>query len=189
MVHTVRSAKSLIQCIRGLFSNVRDESYCPLRLDVLQRVCDLDVGSDDIPVGLRVPRASTAIPQLPKHSVEALSTRPVHEQHEQQADAATREEHELGHAQKCPIIREQLLLPCWEELCSSHQRHTVEELAEKRDHGDCQEHWTLLGAGEEPSFRLPLPDAAAYQKSQLEHVGNHESQAELCACVWNTSAD
>lgn len=188
MVHTIRSAKSLIQCVSG-FSNVRDESYCPLWLDVLQRVCDLDVGSDDIPVGLCVPRASTAIPQLPKHSVETLSTRPVHEQHEQQADAAPREEHKLGHAQKRSIASGQLLLPWWEELCSSHQRHTVEELAEKHDHGDRQEHRTLLGAGEEPSFRLPLPDTAAYQKSQLEHVGNHKSQAEPCACIWNTSAD
>lgn len=188
MVHTIRSAKSLIQCVSG-FSNVRDESYCPLWLDVLQRVCDLDVGSDDIPVGLCVPRASTAIPQLPKHSVETLSTRPVHEQHEQQADAAPREEHKLGHAQKRSIASGQLLLPWWEELCSSHQRHTVEELAEKHDHGDHQEHRTLLGAGEEPSFRLPLPDTAAYQKSQLEHVGNHKSQAEPCACIWNTSAD
>lgn len=153
-----------------------------LRLYVLQGVCDLNVGSDDVSVGLRAARTLTAVLQPPVKTVETLSTRIVQEQHEQQAGAASREQHKLGHAQECSFHRVQFP----SQLRSSQQRHAVEELAEKGDRCDCQEQGTLLTAGEKTSFRFQLLDAASYQKPQLEDVWDQKTKAQPSSRVWNS---
>lgn len=102
------------------------------------------------------------------------------QQHEQQADTAPREQYELGHAQKSARVIAQGRLPQMRVL---HQGNAVEELAEKYDRRDREEHGTLLGAVEESPLRSPLPDAAADQEPQLEDVRKQKGQAQPSNCV------